>query len=114
MITIGFASARSGRKAHRHCNGYAMCGAGRLVEAPRGIADGDVLCRHCARHIVPLLDWEIDGLQRRRGPECRRRVTMLARFVESSRKIDEVHAEAIEVDVIRSGLRRIFYAGLAA
>jgi hypothetical protein len=118
MITVGFASTRTGRKAHRHANGYAFCGAGRLIEAPREIADGDQLCKHCAKHMTSRIDNEIERLDRRASStrynvpraQLRARIVVLSRFIESARRMDDVHAEAIELNELRTQLVCVFDA----
>lgn len=122
MITVGFASTRTGRKAHRHCNGYAFCGAGKLIGAPREIADGDQMCRRCANWLTSQLAFEIDSLDRRMHaaawrssrPAIQQQLIRLNRFVESGRTIDDIHAEAIELDGMRSILAARFDAMEAA
>jgi hypothetical protein len=80
LITIGTVTTRKGHKVHRHVNGWAACGAGRLIESPRFIAEGDQLCRRCAEHLRTALIWEIDDMDRKR---CTARADMLRRFMDS-------------------------------
>lgn len=87
LVTIGITTVRRGCRVHRHVNGWAACGAGRLITDPRPIAAGDRLCRKCARHLHSTLLMEIDDMRRKR---CVARAEMLDRFLDSGMSTAEL------------------------
>jgi len=97
LVTVGITTNHKSHKVHRHLNGWAACGAGRLIQSPRPVADGDQLCRRCAKHLHTLLLWEIDDM-RRKG--CTTLVSMLEKFVDSGKS----PAELAERDAFRAKL----------
>lgn len=80
IIVVGVVTTHKGHKVHRTHNGWAACGAGKLITPPRHVADGDQLCQRCATHLHTAIVWEIDDM-RRRGNLAR--VAMLEMFRES-------------------------------
>lgn len=101
LVTVGITTNRRGRKTHRHVNGWAACGAGRIIAAPRPIADGDRLCRRCAKHLHTLLTWEIDDM-RRKGLSTR--AAMLEGYVDSGRSPAELAERCEFVTQLRNRL----------
>lgn len=71
MITVGQTSTRKNHRVHLHANGWAICGAGRLLTGTShilGDADAGRICKTCSR-IRPLSTWimvERDNMDARR------------------------------------------------
>jgi hypothetical protein len=87
LVTVGITTIRKGHKVHRHINGWSACGSGRLIAPARPVAQGDQLCRKCARHLETRLSWEIDDMRRRK---CLARAVMLEAFIDSAKSVSEL------------------------
>jgi hypothetical protein len=99
LVTVGIVTTRTGHKVHRHVNGWAACGAGKLIQTPRFVSEGDQLCRRCSTHLHASIEQELDNLRRR---NYHSRADMLDKFLDSA-------ASAAELEE-----RKNFFANLHA
>jgi len=99
IIMVGTVTTRTGHKVHRTINGWATCGAGKLIAPPRHVADGDQLCQRCATHLHTAIVWETDDM-RRRGNLAR--VAILERFRDSGRSTAELAAREALIAKVRA------------
>lgn len=99
IIVVGVVTTRKGHKVHRVHNGWAACGAGRLIAPSRHVNDGDQLCQRCAPHLHTAMVWEVDDM-RRRGNLAR--VAMLETFRDSGLSMARREARRALIDDVNA------------